>query len=975
MDALDEFPVPATNVNEPLREGRLGESTVSRTTDQVSRYFCSIIVLLVIVHLGAASALAGCDPHIAANAERPDMTLTASVTGDCGAAELTFYKGEEQLTNFPCNGPACEKQLSYDTSVLETGSYAFGVSTACQKQDSNGCSIDGGATGTTVPVDSTREATPTYSPDQFGHGTVSINYTIKNARDSQRGVMFYTREPSSSEPSLIFEADGLSPESGTVTRAFNVTCHGSGTLHYLAGAHNAVRPNHFSSEKALVINGRPKVTVTRKEVDTNEYEVTVAYKFPNTDDTSIRGLKAAWVPSPGFVPPSIAWAPSGLSFSGTASFTVTAQEKAETIEIIGTSCTNEPQPAFVQIPERKTCCGTPSAVGDPVRISSGNMRYVEDDQLPGSEAGRLERVFDTTEDVRGFFGHGWTSIVDAWMTSSSIVLPDIANPLTQVTIATEGNDRVIFTDATGSFQPAWPTTDTSGEQLSVATSYVTYTSTRAKAQWTYRRSDGHLVSRKSLVTGRELTITWDSNALPTRADDSWGAFAWLFDVDSESGLITSVTVEGTSITRAYAYDEDDLTGVTVSDSTPWRTYTYSSGNLTAIHDASGNLLESHTYDSAGNATDSHGPSGEITDIEYNRTGRVTDERLTRVTWANGKVVDYYVRPWAGDTRTFEVRGGCSSCSSQEDGVYAYDEAGNVIREQNGRGYITTHTYDDEGRANAQQSYLRPASCNPSSDVDHCRLTPEQLASATLTVTPSTVAETFTYGDANWPSRPTQHTRTSARKSGDVRTESFTFDVSTGEVLTSTVTGWTGVSSIASESHVTTTALYGASEDAAFSPCGGSCTFQTSWESLDQPLGRRKSVDGPRSGSSDKVQYVYYPIDNAVSGVLRGRLAAVKDAAGLITRFEDYDAFGNARRVVDPNGVITESTYDGLGRRLTSKTKADGGCNTSDDPLCATDITSQSSYEAGGGPLATNIRPGGGTTAYEYESRGRLASVT
>ena len=537
---------------------------MSRSTGQESRVLCSIIVFLVIAHLGSASAFAGCDPHINGDAERPDMTLTASVTGDCGAAELTFYKGEQQLTNFPCNGPACEKQLSYDTSGLESGSYAFGVSTACQKQDSNGCSIDGGATGTSVPVDSTREATPSYSPDQFGHGTVSIAYTIKNAHTSQRGVMFYTREPSASEPTLRFENDGLSNENGTVARAFNVTCHASGTLYYLAGAHNAVIPNHFSSEKAVTIKGRPKVTVTRKKVDTNDYEVTVAYRFPNTDDTSVRGLKAAWMPSPGFVPPPINWEPSGLSFSGTASFTVTAQEKAETIEIVGTSCTNEPEPAFVQIPERKTCCGAPSAVGDPVRLSSGNMRYVEDDQLPGSEAGRLERVFDSTEDVRGFFGHGWTSIVDAWMTSSSMSLPDIVNPLTQITIATEGNDRIIFTDATGSFQPAWPTTDTSGEELSVATSYVTYTSRRAKAQWTYRRSDGHLVSRKSLVTGRELTITWDSNGLPTRADDSWGAFAWLFGVDSQTGLITSITVEGTSITRTYAYDDDDLTSVTVA---------------------------------------------------------------------------------------------------------------------------------------------------------------------------------------------------------------------------------------------------------------------------------------------------------------------------------------------------------------------------------------------------------------------------
>ena len=32
------------------------------------------------------------------------------------------------------------------------------------------------------------------------------------------------------------------------------------------------------------------------------------------------------------------------------------------------------------------------------------------------------------------------------------------------------------------------------------------------------------------------------------------------------------------------------------------------------------------------------------------------------------------------------------------------------------------------------------------------------------------------------------------------------------------------------------------------------------------------------------------------------------------RHYDYDAFGNARRVIDPNGVVTDMTFDAIGRR-------------------------------------------------------------
>ena len=87
--------------------------------------------------------------------------------------------------------------------------------------------------------------------------------------------------------------------------------------------------------------------------------------------------------------------------------------------------------------------------------------------------------------------------------------------------------------------------------------------------------------------------------------------------------------------------------------------------------------------------------------------------------------------------------------------------------------------------------------------------------------------------------------------------------------------------------------------------------------MPRAAGYRRTVDGPRTDVSDTSDFVYYPVDPAVPAALRGRLAAARNPAGHVTRYEDHDLFGNPRRVIDPNGVVEERTYDALGRLATS----------------------------------------------------------
>jgi len=132
---------------------------------------------------------------------------------------------------------------------------------------------------------------------------------------------------------------------------------------------------------------------------------------------------------------------------------------------------------------------------------------------------------------------------------------------------------------------------------------------------------------------------------------------------------------------------------------------------------------------------------------------------------------------------------------------------------------------------------------------------------------------------------------------------------------------------------------------------------------------------PRTDAEDVTEFVYYPVDSSVPALLRGHLAATKDAAGQITRYETYDVFGNPTRVIDANDVATELTFDLLGRSATTTIKGIAGCNTAADPLCATDLTSTRTYAPLAGPLAREDQPRGGVTSYTYDSRGRIRTVS
>lgn len=652
---------------------------------------------------------------------------------------------------------------------------------------------------------------------------------------------------------------------------------------------------------------------------------------------------------------------NGVNGDGTASWGMGYDANRPIIKLVAQAC-DKYAIRFFSVSDNQCCCGkegSADCTGGPIRMSNGNMRFTDSDPLPGLT---LSRTYDSRNNDTGWFGPGWASVLDEWLRTETE-----ENGSKTIGIGTGGDDRYFFNGSNGVFGQLWPEGPSSASLHSDgAGGYVL----REFGSSTERYFDGNgrIYKTRDVRDGRETSFFYDFNGSITGVADSWSNWSWSITTDPVTHRITTIAVPGTSIAWTYTYSGGLLTSVQESGNA-WRTYTYGNGVLTAINDAAGNLIESHAYGADG-ATSSIGQTDDITSITYNNTTSDPNLRYTHVTMATGATTDYYERFAGGRYRTERVEGGCTSCPSRN-AIHAYDSFGRLLREQNARGYITTRTYDTLNRILSETTALKPDGCDPETASDRCRLI-GTLATATLAATSATVTRTFTY-DLTWYDHPATITTVSVLNSSGSRVESMTYDPSTGAMLTDSISGWTGsASSPVQEQHTTWTTLYDGTEGAAFAPGG---TFDPSWMPLPQPQGTRKWIDGPRTDVSDLTTVVYYPIDNSVPGVLRGRLAAIRNAAGHITRYENYDVFGNAQRIVDANGVATEFTFDHLGRSLTSTIKAVPGCSTADDPLCATDLMASRVYTPASGPLTSESDPNGNATAYEYDSRGRLATLS
>jgi YD repeat-containing protein len=112
------------------------------------------------------------------------------------------------------------------------------------------------------------------------------------------------------------------------------------------------------------------------------------------------------------------------------------------------------------------------------------------------------------------------------------------------------------------------------------------------------------------------------------------------------------------------------------------------------------------------------------------------------------------------------------------------------------------------------------------------------------------------------------------------------------------------------------------------PAGFAATAQAQVALRDQrwtynASGQVLTHDGPRNDVADITQYDYYGVTSfsaagsTAVGQNLGDLMRVTNPAGHVTRFTLYDRAGRLLQSVDPNGVVTDRTYDARGRILSS----------------------------------------------------------
>jgi RHS repeat-associated protein len=790
---------------------------------------------------------------------------------------------------------------------------------------------------------------------------VSFNITVRNTsgQDGQSLRLQVQDGFHSDGTPNVWESTTGFPQGGTATVS------GSGTM-ILSSAVTVMNSNgaedwNFASWEVLSIDAvqpvNPTVTVGVSRAADGTYSANVGYTMPA--NSGANGTVTLQLLPSGEEPGQTYFTQTGLSGSGSIVQPLGAISTDRMLMATAYACDGSDEQEVSVSGCSK--CNPPTSVGPPVRLFDGAMTYTEKEPLPSTLGTEFRREYSTTRLVDSPFGRGWSSVFDA----RTLMLTQDNQ---RIAVILEDGQRVAFRQQNGAWTQSWPEGG-SGATLtgSEATGYV-FLDGSASLERTFG-ANHHLTRLRDVRSGRAVSITYDATGHPLTIADEGGQ--WSCTVTNSGDHVTNIAVDGRpDISWTYGYTGSLLTSVTLASApAAWRTYEYSNNLMTAARDATGTLIESHTYDANGRANSWSDSSGDVTNIQYPASANgISTTTLTR---ADNSQATYEQAFAGGSVVTRHADAGCSACGAN-DSTAAFDDHGNVIRLQNGRGYITESVYDSAGRnVTTERTALAPSGCDPETDPAHCRLSSDALKAASLVTTPVSRTTTYTYGDSHWPSRPTRISRDSVVFNASSSVEQFTFDATSGQVLVHSITG-TLDSSQTQETRTTTTTLYVSGEAAAFAPGGA---FQSAWLTLPQPAGLRKAVDGPRSDVSDVMTFVYYPNDSSVPGPWRGQLAAVRNSLGQISRLEDYDVFGHPGTNVDPNGVVKRQAYDALGRVLTSTVAAVPGCDTAADPLCATDLTATQTYQSLTGPLLTTQRPAGDLATYAYDARGRVLTYS
>ncbi|HKO58691.1 MAG TPA: DUF6531 domain-containing protein, partial [Thermoanaerobaculia bacterium] len=564
--------------------------------------------------------------------------------------------------------------------------------------------------------------------------------------------------------------------------------------------------------------------------------------------------------------------------------------------------------------------GVSPGAGGPVNVGSGNMYYAEPLFRIDEPGGALDFniVYNSLESNAGALGPGFTHSFATSMkaTSGSTAVRVWRKPDgTRVLFALENHPPI-----GERYRPIFP-----GE----TTGSVIHDSSAGRYKWTDLSGTVTEVDDGSAGLWRKTTDRWGNSLTASYTGSNLtsitDALGRTWTLGYSGSLLTSIT-DGDSNQWRFSYDGSNrlekIFDPLHTSTTPWQQFTwttYATGKsaVALIADESGAVIEGHQYDTSGRATSSwsgdtnsgSAPSPgtnarDLVTLSYDSPTQTTV--TTKIDTSLTQNTVYTLTVGRGRFLASSVVGSCGSCGATEDAqTFTFDEENHVLTKTVG--------LDKTGSGGTDERVTSSFTYDANGNV----LTATQAVGKT-----EEHATTYAYGQTNWPTFATSITETSVAKSGQSRTTTFAWN--SGETqLTTTRSGYLHSSDSSATSYVTTT--------------------------LFDSKHRLTEVDGQRT--NQKTVRTYHS-DTDTDLNRRGRLHEVKaystTSAFLTTEYDDYDVYGNAGTVTDPNGVDTTRTFDDRGRTLT--------------------VTSVK-------PTSDSNEPANYVTTNAYDARDRLTSTT
>jgi YD repeat-containing protein len=518
--------------------------------------------------------------------------------------------------------------------------------------------------------------------------------------------------------------------------------------------------------------------------------------------------------------------------------------------------------------EQPNSCPTDIFQGNPVNVATGNKFEKSLDLTiltPGIPL-EFRRSYNSQVTFDAPLGYGWTHTYEV---SLGVVQ---TSPTKRVRIW-DSDGRALYFNQVQQTSTEILFGGESGvkDRLRQVISTGQYILRRKKGNLTYAFSSDGKLQTISDANGNTLALTYTGGLL-TQVSNNFGKSLL---ISYNNNRISSITdPKGQSI--LYTYSNGDLTNVTYPDANSF-SYAYSNHDLTDKYDTNNNLIGHWGYDNRHRVITyySHLEGGvpqERIDLTYQLGGAVVT-RSTGATTFTTAVID--------SVNVVQQSNGCSTCGSVNK-QFAYSnrlDLTQVTSIDGSNQYTTQYTYDNP--------------TNPWEQVGEILSMTEALS------WPEQRTTSYTYAHrTDDPFLLTQSTESIKSVVNPQQNKVITtaYD-NQGNILSRQEAGYVFINGVATPKTYTTQYQY-------------------------NTLGQLTQIDGQRTDVSDITTLEYYG-NTSGEGNNRGQLKAIVNALNQRTEFSNYDANGNVGTITDPNGVITQRTYDERNRIKTITNQTTG----------------------------------------------------